>query len=100
MDKNDALKETFKEIPLVPIIILLGGLTLLALGLLVIYHYKLSMFNQTTYEQRKDTFTYYNQSPFEAYSIGKNLGLHIFTPKPAKPVFRPLEEFDAVKSTY
>ena len=50
MTKNEALKETFKEIPLVPIVILLGGLTLLALGLLVMYHYKLSMFNQTTYE--------------------------------------------------
>ena len=45
MAKNEALKETFKELPLVPIVLFLSGLTLLALGLLVLYHYKLSMFN-------------------------------------------------------
>ena len=48
--RNEALKQTLKELPLVPLVLLLCGLTLLALGLLVIYHYKLSMFNQTTYE--------------------------------------------------
>ena len=50
MSKSEALKQTFKEIPLAPIVLFLSGLTLLALGLLVLYHYKLSSFNQTTYE--------------------------------------------------
>ena len=45
MAKNEALKETFKQLPLVPIVLFLSGLTLLALGLLVLYHYKLSSFN-------------------------------------------------------
>ena len=50
MSLTSALKEAMKELPLVPLVILLSGLALLPLSVLVIYHYKLSMFNQTTYE--------------------------------------------------
>ena len=50
MPQNLALQETFKELFLSPVVLLLCALTLLAVGVLVIYHYKLSIFNQTTYE--------------------------------------------------
>ena len=82
MERGDALKETMKQIPLVPMVIFLSGLTLLPLTVLVVYHYKLSMFNQTTYEQRKDTFTFNNRPPFESSSLLKNMWVHIFAPRP------------------
>ena len=64
MDTTSALKEAMKQLPLVPLVIFLSGLALLPLSVLVVYHYKLSMFNQTTYEQRKDTYTFTKSPPF------------------------------------
>ena len=89
-----------KEIPLVPMVIFLSGLTLLPLTVLVVYHYKLSMFNQTTYEQRKDTFTFTRRPPFESTSLLKNMWLHIFAPRPQEPIFKPREVFDLDKNQF
>ena len=47
---KNAWLEAFKEIWIVPVVIILSGLALLALTVLVGYHYKLACYNQITYE--------------------------------------------------
>ena len=82
------------ELPLVPVVIFLGSVTLLALLILVLYHYKLASFNQVTYEQRKDTYTFYNWSPFRHYSTLRNCFSRIWVKKPKNAIFRPLSLYN------
>ena len=56
LSQSASYGETFKEIPLAPLIILFCAFVLLGLLVLVIYHYYLGGTNQTTYEHRKGTY--------------------------------------------
>lgn len=53
LDTPESYGETFKRLPLTPLIILFCAFVLLGLTALVFYHYYLGATFQTTYEHRK-----------------------------------------------
>ena len=88
------------ENPLAPVALILCSLATLGLTALVVYHFKLSSFNQTTYEQRKDTYTFYEWAPYLKPDWLDNLRARIFVKKPKVPIFDPFEMFTPGISSY
>lgn len=91
MDTNESYRETFKRLPMTPLIILFCAFVLLGLTALVGYHYYLGFTFQTTYEHRKHTYANYLWRPFDSGSCWSNLRQRVFTKKSAEPIFNPLE---------
>ena len=56
---DESYGETFKRLPLAPLVILFCAFVLLILTALVFYHFYLGATFQTTYEHRKNTYREY-----------------------------------------
>lgn len=67
-DVEESYAETFKRIPLAPVILAFCSFVLLGLTALVFYHYYLGATFQTTYEHRKSTHSSYQWRPFDTGS--------------------------------
>jgi len=75
-------KEAMLKIPLSLPIALLSGVTLVGLTCLTLFHLKLNLYNQTTFESAKRTFKGFEWPAFETESKCKNLRYSIEVPKP------------------
>ena len=94
LDSGDSYLETFKRLPLSPLVLLFCSFVLVGLTALVFYHYYLGATFQTTYEHRKSTHSQYNWRPFDTGSRWQNLKQRIFMKKSKLPILRPLELYD------
>jgi len=68
LDETESYAETFKRLPLAPLVLLFCSFVLLCLTALVFYHYYLGATFQTTYEHRKGNHKFYNWRPFDTGS--------------------------------
>ena len=91
MGSGESYAETFKELPLSPLILVFCSLVLLILSALVFYHYYLGSTLQTTYEHYSGTFSSYFQKPYSTGSAFTNLKQRIFIRKNPRPFFEPME---------
>ena len=66
-------KEAMLKIPLSLPIALLSGVTLVGLTCLTLFHLKLNLYNQTTFESAKRTFEGFEWPAFETGSKCENL---------------------------
>lgn len=89
---GDSYAETFKKLPLAPLVILFCSFVLLGITILVFYHYYLASTFQTTYEHRKGSYSQYFWRPFDTGSKLRNLKERVFTKKSQFPIFNPLEQ--------
>ena len=84
--------ETFKNLPLAPLVLIFCAFVLVILTALVVYHCYLGATFQTTYEERKNSFKNYFWRPYNTGSCRRNLKERIFTKKSAAALFDPLQK--------
>ena len=89
MELAESWKEAMLKIPLSLPIAVLSGAALVGLTSLTLYHLKLNLYNQTTFESAKNTFEGFEWPAFETESKCKNLRYGIAVKSPKKALFKP-----------
>ena len=90
LDMSTSYGETFKNLPLAPLVLIFCAFVLVILTALVVYHFYLGSTFQTTYEHRKNTFRDYFWRPFDTGSLLSNLKQRVFTRKSPVALLNPL----------
>jgi hypothetical protein len=87
--EQDGAEEAYSQKPLAIPIMILTLVAWILLTLLIRFHLKMKLKNETTFEQHKKTFKEFETSPFVTpKSWYSNLKMAICIPKPDTPVFK------------
>ena len=100
LETGHSYRETFKELPLAPLVLLFCSFVLFLMTALILYHYYLSSTYQTTYEHSKGTYKRYLWRPFDTKSCWQNFINRVFTKKSKRPIFDPFDEYNPEVQNY